>query len=339
MDRTISTNEQLHEALRGLNMSPTLEVKSEYEQRSPDVHDTEPHVHSLPKGSTALYSSGNMLRNLSGLQTDGNNKLDALNDNLVRTQNMLGDIFKALNKQTELLATIARNTADTGSMGGNGCSTPSRTLFKGSQMTVKDYGFTNPKEVAAELLVSVIRLVEVAVRSRGIKYMSTSDLTRQAATSIIGAVCGREFSRLEGNHGIIKLPENKSSATLRVASRIGTVNGITPTLTADSLRELMHDSECRTFMSAFEQIVERIRYVRVVLPFYEADMLNAMNYPYFDKEGSVICDWSRLSVRNQTATEIVASKFKVREKETVIALMARGASESIAVNTVVSSGQ
>ena len=59
----------------------------------------------------------------------------------------------------------------------------------------------------------------------------------------------------------------------------------------------------------------RLKAIRWMIPYYEADMVNALNYPYFDDDGKVICNWGDLVPRSETNTEarIITAKTKTRE--------------------------
>lgn len=334
-DFTIQNSNQLQEALKKLKVqeqeSPHTELETtlNYPSQSDTDYglDTKP-SNSKTRTSTTQYSTSALLHNLAGLQTTNNTKVDNLTDAINRLTKVVEAVYNQQMKQTELLAAIVRNTAE-------GPRTPVYSSSKSSKLSVKDYGFTNPYDVAAELLIKILKQVEIKVKDQGIKYRSSKTLTKQMASAVIKIACNSEFKSNGLVNRAIKLPDNKEPATMLIASRIGSTDSSNPILTAHAIRELFDDSECRTFMVAFEEVMERLKTLKVLLPFYEGDMINALTYPYFDKEGNVMCTWSKLAPRSETDDENTIMGLKAKEREQLGQLVAKGVSLRAALKAVV----
>lgn len=338
MDRTISNAADLQRALQSLNTnsnSPNIKDEERYTNQNSTIQaqqnfNTQHHEEDTPsklssskaRTTSIQYSTTQLLHNLGGLQTDNNRKIDLVNDSIIRMNRCLEAVLAEQQKQTELLATIARNTAYSMSASLTPTNTGSSSKF--SKLAVKDYGFNNPQDVVSELLIKVLKEVEIQVKNRGIKYRSSRTLTRSIMNQAVKIACVAEFKSPNVANKPIKLPENKDNATIYVASRIGTTDNVNPILTAQAIRELFDDPECRTFMSGVEEIVERLTIIKVVLPYYEADMISSITYPYFDREGEVICDWSKLSSRSETEDESIVISLPAREREKVAKMIAKG---------------
>lgn len=326
-DQTITSSEQLQAALRKMSRPSLNEVKTEprHDKMSPQLESTslEPTVLASP------YSTSGLLQNLCGLQTAGNRKLDMLIDSINLSNRLMEKMLAEQIKQTEVLSAVSRNTANYEPA----MSTPSRaSLSRSSKFAVKDYGFTNPHDVASALLLKMLKQADILIRQRGITYRSTETLTKSALAGYMKLACDNEFKTTNQHRGQIKLPENKDTATLLVASRVGSVDGTIPILTPSAMRDLMDDPECRTFMSALEIVIERLRTVRLVLPYYESDMLNALQYPFFTKEGELMCNWEHLIPRQQTEAEVTMSKLQSKSKKVYVTLVAKGSRTSSALS-------
>jgi hypothetical protein len=81
------------------------------------------------------------------------------------------------------------------------------------------------------------------------------------------------------------------------------MNGYSPILDSATLRDLFTNSEFRVVSTIFQNIMERLKVIRIILPFYEADIINALVFPYFDKDGGLLCDWNTLQPRVETQEE------------------------------------
>lgn len=333
MNATISNASQLEKALKGLQVSTSnpqsssdtltdpyikQEDKSDNEQNVESYLPTSANAQSSSKSRTSSvqYSTSQLLYNLAGLTTTTNHKLDAMTDSVIRLQGLVETFIVEQKRQTELLGVIARNTSQ-------GYVSPSTPVGPGKVNKVKDYGFNNPIDVAAELIIKICREVDIQARSRGIRYRSSRELSRQLMNKAISVACSSEFRSTKVSSKPVKLPENKHSATLYIASRIGAVNDINPVLTAQAIRELFDDPECRIFMSAVEEIVDRLSIIRIILPYYEADIISAISYPYFDQEGRAICDWSKISSRSETPDESAVMSLQSKDRERLGIMLAK----------------
>lgn len=160
--------------------------------------------------------------------------------------------------------------------------------------------------------------------ARGNRYRSTRVMNESMMNKAVKIACEAEFKTSEGIKQPIKIPDNKNPMTLHVASRVGTVDGMSPILNAETLRDLFNNTECRAFMSIVQDIMERLRIIGVVIPFYEADMIKAISFPYFDADGKVICDWTKIVQRNETNDEAIVMTASITKRETIGKMIAKG---------------
>lgn len=342
MDHTIRNVSELEQALANLSHEPVNNVTTTDRlpasnifnaQQQPDIRREDAKSTTASRTSSNQYSSNTLLYNLSGLQTTTNNKLDSIADGILRMQQTMQNIYEQQVKQTELLATIARNTT----LSTSNVTSPNRESLglKTSNLTVKSFGFTNAQSIVSELIIKLLKRVEIQIHSRGRRYRSTRVMEPNMISKAVKVACDNGFKELDGTKSSIKMPDNKNEMTLRVASKIGAVDGLNPVLDANALRELFNDPECRSFMSIVQDIMERIKIVRIMIPFYEADMVNAISFPYFDSEGQVICDWNKIIQRSETPEEAAVITTSITNREKIGSLIARGIGVKAAIRAVI----
>lgn len=318
MNETVNTPEALMKALKALGkpgVYPKAENNGTY---TPDQSNPSAPLHDIP---VTQVSGNQLLSNLCGLQTRTNVMLESLIDATIRNTRAIEELKNQLEKQQETLSAIARNTAN-----GPQQSTLHTQLSIRTQQkyVVKDYGFNNPVDVAAELLIRILKQAEIKIKSRGLDYRSSRSCDRNFTINSIKIVMKCDFRDPIMNAIQTKLPENKDTSTLKVASRIGTLGGIQSVVTPESIRELVMDPECRTFMSAFEGILERLRAVKVGLPFYESDILASIGSPYFNKDGELICEWNNIRSRQESELEREVYVMKAMQRSTLLEMLAKG---------------
>jgi hypothetical protein len=276
------------------------------------------------KERTATYqnSTHHLLMNLSGLQTTTNTKLDILTDSILRLTKAMETIANEQRKQTDLLTRIVSNTAELRIVHENsGSKTKS-----GKQLThkCKDYGFNNGKEVLSEFIMTILKQAEVQIKSRGFGYRSSRTMERRMLDKAIKVLSEVDY-RINGEvKPKIALPSTDSEGCIYLASRIGSLDSIKPVLTPTAITELFNDPACRTMTSAVEEIMSRLPVIRWMIPYYEADIVDALMFPYFDSEGHVLCNWGKLTARDETPEEAEIFNAKVPDKEMLGKLLISG---------------
>lgn len=342
MDQTIRNTSELQQALSNLNNSIPEQINNPTAEYSNNIFQgqTNPQYvsesNSKDRINSSQYSSNQLLYNLGGLQTTTISKIDSLTDAVLRMHQTLQNINSEQKRQTELLSIIARNTVP------NQISTSTigrqTTGDKGNSLTVQQYGFTNARGIISELITKLLKQVEIQMSARGHRYRSTRVMEESTMNRAVKIACNAEFKTLDGVKKSIKIPDNKNSMTLHVASRVGRVDGISPILNAETLRDLFDNTECRAFMSIVQDIMERLTIIGIVLPFYEADMIKAISFPYFDADGKVICDWNKMIQRNETTEEAAVMNTSVTNREKIGTMIARGVPLKSVLRAVIKDG-
>ena len=328
MDNTIRNVSELQEALASLTTSSTKEPDTEISSSTENIRQDSIDLQYIHKPSSksrldsSQYSTNQLLYNIAGLQTGSNNKLDLLTDAVLRMHNTLQNINNEQIKQTELLATIARNTIS--NQVSNPVSIQQKNNNKGNGLTVQQYGFKDVDSIISELIIKLLKQVEIQIIAKGRRYRSTRVLEQNMMVNAIKVARKAEFKDSYGFKKPIKKPDNKNPMIVHLASRIGSVNDISPVLNPETLRELFEDPECSPLMSIIEDIMERLRIIRIMLPYYEADMINAISFPYFDKEGQVICDWNKIVPRHETEEEAQVMNTSIKNRERIGTMIAKG---------------
>ena len=186
----------------------------------------------------------------------------------------------------------------------------------------------------AELLLKLIKQVELQVSSRNKQYKSTRDLNLKTMKQVVKTAVNNNFKINGEFEPSLNLPDNRAQSTLKVASKLGNIDGTNPVLTPEAFRELFDDIDCRVFTTHVEKIIERMQVLRVLLPYYEADILSAISYPYFNKSGEVMCDWNRLVPRSETQYEAAVATATLENRNKIGTMLANGVSEKAAIRAV-----
>lgn len=290
-------------------------------------HDTTSRVNSpapSSKDRTGTYqsSSNQLLVNLGGLQTTTNAKLDVLTDAVLR----LGKSFEALadeqRKQTEVLMRIMQNTAEPK-------ATPQTTSqvtksVKTSSGKCKDYGFTNSMNVISEFILQILRQAEIQIKSQGKGYRSSRTMERVLLDKAITVLCETEYKVGGTTKPKLDIPKTASESCVYLASKIGSTDRVKPIITPQYMIQLFNDPSCRTMISVVSEVLSRLKFIRWMIPYYEADIVNALEYPYFDDDGKVICNWGSINPRSETETEAKILTSKVEKRIMLGKLVIRG---------------
>ena len=336
MDSTIRNATELEEALSKLNSEQDLlpentsTISDISDQQSSKYHRID--LNSKSRISSNQYSTNTLLYNLAGLQTATNTKLDILGDSVLRLTQAIERINIEQVKQTEILATIARNTVSSKAVVST--TTKQSSAGKSNNLTIQQYGFQNTESIVAELIVKLLKQVEIQVSARGRRYRSTRIMEDSTMNRAVKIACKSEFKTGGEIRRPIKMPDSKNSTVLYVASRIGSVDNISPILNAETLRDLFNDTECRTFMCIVQDIMERLCIIHIVVPFYEADMIKSISFPYFDQDGIVLCDWNKLVQRPETSDEALVMTTTITNREKIGALIAKGVPQKAALRAI-----
>lgn len=273
--------------------------------------------------ATNQMGSSRLLHNLAGLQTVNNSKLDMMIDVMNRQNFLLQNIYEEQCKQTEFLSSIARNTSINNISNSNGSEYKSRT--KGGAVSIKEYGFKDGISLISELIIKLLHEAEIKVDAKNRRYRSTRTITLNMVEKAVGVACKVEFKASADIQDVsaIKIPDNKDPTMVQLASKIGSVDDIAPVLNANALREIFINSEFRVFTTIFQTIMDRLKIIRIMLPYYEADIINAISFPYFDKDGELLCDMAKLMPRAETEDEAVMMTSKVTARENVGKMLAK----------------
>jgi hypothetical protein len=351
MDFTIKNVSQLQQGLSKMKRPSEASLPNTPRSNTPttpylpDNHDhyvpdegipideyTTPAINHRPQSSAirtgaSQMSSSALLHNLGGLQTSTNKKLEILTDAVTRLHLSIEKMSRQQMKHEELLAAIVRNTANM-KISIAEAQTPA-TNSKGTKVkggSIKDYDFSTAKQLFAEFLIKLLDLIKVQVTSKGKQYTSMRDMDLKVASQIVSWCMDNEF-RINGELSP-KLDANsqKHPSLVKIASNIGTIEGTRPILTPESFRELLDDVECNYFMSCFQNILERARIIRLLVPFYEADIICSIQYPFFNKTGDVICDWHKIIPRNESPDESRAANGTTTERKKLAGFLAKGMS-------------
>lgn len=316
---------ELESALSAMSQGNSPILTSSRNKQVDTPADSPPDNSQLSLTPTFKYvpgqsSSNSLLHNMAGLQTTTNNNLALINNNIMHLKGVMEKLCTLMEVQNNMLGNMQSSLTQL-TLSSSNPTTPSTS--KVSKGSAQDYGFKSPIDVAADLLIRLLKQVEAEAKSRSINYRSAKPFDRLYASSAIRIVCKNKFADKFSNlsSGIIELPDNKSVATVRIASRIGEIGGISPVMTNESIGQLFEDTECRTFMSGFEEILERLKVISITLPFYEADMINALYHPYFTSDGKIHCKWNLLAARQENERERKVSALGGVKKREILGKM------------------
>ena len=296
---------------------------------------------SASRTSSSQMSTVGLLTNMIALQTSTNNKIDKLTDAVYGLYHSTDKIHKEQVKQTELLNTIARNTANmklTISEGMNAGNTGSTGRSgKDKSGNIKDYKFNTTKQVFAEFLIKLLQKVQIEAISRNKEYTSTRDFDLKVATRLIAGAMDNSF-KIDGQTvDKINAASTTHPSIVKIASELADKDGTTKLLTPESFREIIEDVDSRYFVSCFRQILERLEIMKVLVPFYESDIISAIEYPYFTKNGQIICDWTKIVPRNETEIETRVAVASVGQRNKIAEYLAKGLSQRAAINAALGS--
>lgn len=319
MDNIISSVSELEKALEGMTTyTPPTEDSS-----VPNIDSTvfTPSI-SKVRTSTSQYSTLPLLMNLIAAQTLINFKLGTLSDNILRMHKTLELMHTETVKHTDLLATLTRNTIPTYNPSAD--TTYMSSTPRSKTKLLKDYGFNTTWAVISELLIKLLKQLEIQIVDRGIRYRSQRTLTEQIMSQAIKSVCSTEFKTESGYDPLIKAPDSKNIAVLHVASVIGSdAIGVNPILTPASIRELFDDIKSRPVMSLLQDAVDRLRTVSVLVPHFEGDILKATPYPFFNSQGLPLCNFAAIVPRSETENERLVMDANATMKQKVSAMLCK----------------
>lgn len=277
---------------------------------------------SKDRTSTYQYSTNQLLVNLAGLQTTTNTKLDLLTDSVIRLNKTMEGAVEEQRKHTELLARIMSNTAEPRVVTENTASSSksNRQVARKCQ----DYGFSNNIQVISEFIMIILKQAEIQINSRGKGYRSSRTMERTMLDKAIKILCETNCKMDSKTETKVGIPETKSDGCIYLASKVGSTDSVKPILTPNAIVQLLYDPSCRTMISAVEEIISRISIIRWMVPYYEADILNSLMYPYFDENGYVLCDWSKITPRSETPQEARIFEAPVKKKENLGKMVVSG---------------
>ena len=329
-----NTNSPLSQSHHDLSRSTTpIDTPSITTQNyiTNDTNPNSPTVNSRERTGTYQYSSNQLLLNIAGLQTAANTKLDLLTDSILRLNKTMEGVVNEQRKQTEILTRIMSNTSEPRVVQEN-VSTPGRAS-KQMIHKCKDYGFTSNIQVISEFIMGILKQAEIQIKSRGKGYRSSRTIERTMLDKAIKVLSEVDYNVNSERKAKIDIPETKSEPCVYLASRVGSTDSIKPVLNPYSIIQLFNDPNCRTMTSAVEEIISRLKVIRWMIPYYEADIVESLIYPYFDENGNVICDWSKINPRSESPLEAKIFTAKVDKREILGRLVIKGINFETALKT------
>lgn len=288
-----------------------------------DIRPNSPAINSKERTGTHQYSSNQLLINIAGLQTTTNTKLDLLTDSVLRLNKTMEGIVDEQRKHTELLARIMSNTAEPRMVQENS-GTPTGKSNKQMVHKCKDYGFTNNIQVISEFIMGILKQAEIQIKSRGKGYRSSRTIERVMLDRAIKVLSEVDYNVGSERKSKIDIPETKSAPCVYLASRVGSIDSVKPVLNPHAITQLLNDPNCRTMTSAVEEIISRLKVIKWMIPYYEGDIVESLIYPYFDENGHIICDWSKINPRSETQLEAKILMTKTDNKEVLGRLVVKG---------------
>lgn len=354
MDSTIQSVSNLQKALEELHSRDQQEVVSNPDTESPipnSGRNSNLGTRSYNPRSVGNNTTQGLLTNLAELQTASDDKLSILIDGIIRVQSLLQESISWSRaqhetlvyqievqkeqhaKQMEMLSSISRASASVNTKSNTvSISYTGKTENLGK---IKDYGFIDVASIMADLLSRIVAVLERYVSHRGMRYVSTKSLTVDDIKKCIKIVTSNDYKENGIKYEAPALPGAKDPVVLLMASKLGTnIPGADKKLHAAALRQILLDDNTRTFISSFEIVIKRVKIVRVLLPHYEADIINAMMFPFFNEDGEAICAWDQLSKRNPTPQEEAVMKLKAKRKEDVGKMLLAGVSLNNCIKSI-----
>jgi hypothetical protein len=122
----------------------------------------------------------------------------------------------------------------------------------------------------------------------------------------------------------INIPATSSESCVYLASKIGSTDRVKPIITPEYMVQLFNDPNCRTMMATVEEVMSRLKAIRWMIPYYEADIVNALIHPYFDDDGKVLCNWGYVNPRSETDTEAKIMTMKIESRERLGKMVIQG---------------
>lgn len=303
-------------------VSPWSIPDTDHEPERPRINPIRPS--SKDRTSTYQFSTNQLLVNLAGLQTTTNTKLDLLTDSVMRLNKTMETAVEEQRKHTELLARIMSNTAELRIV--HESPTPSSKANRQTTRKCQDYGFTNGIQVVSEFIMIILKQAEIQIKSRGKGYRSSRTMERVMLDKAVKILSETDYKVGGKAESKINIPETKSDPCVYLASKIGSTDSVKPVLTPHAIIQLLNDPNCRTMVSAIDDIITRIRVIKWMIPYYEADILDSLMYPYFDENGHVICDWSKINPRSENSIEAKIFDAKVAKRENLGKMVIGGVS-------------
>jgi hypothetical protein len=286
-------------------------------------------------GKDHQVSTGQLLRRMGEYQNDTNRKIDMLTDLFARNLSVQTKLLEETMKSNDLTAMLVRN-----SMQGTGAvqveqAAPSTALAKRSLGSCKDYGLNNNTQVIAEFIRVIVNQVIASITEPEHRYPSSQPFDAAGVEKLVKPLT--KFDIREGDHIVPKTipPKTSDRDCVYLASIIGKKDGRSPMISTDLIRQLFSDNECRATASATASILKGMKKLRILLPHYESDIINALgDQPYFDHNGKVLINKSMLVKRGETKLESRAMRCKATEKASIAMEILNGSTPEEAIVTV-----
>lgn len=272
-------------------------------------------------------ASNQLLKELMGLQTQTNLKLDMINENQLRAIRAQEETNSLLSKLYESMSIVARNTIPTtqpiqvAPSAGAGAGTGAT---KSSGGNCKMYGFGGRIQVFSRFIMCVIKATE---SQTGESNMGSSRyLTATFLDKIVTRLLKFDMVIDGQSYGRVNAPQSKDPPCIALARILGATSGTMPQINANSILDIYNSGLCREMLSAAEEIILRMKYLTILLPRHEADIIMSLNsMPYFDSNGDTTCDKSRMERRSERPIETRILDAPPSVKETALEAIIQGA--------------
>lgn len=276
-------------------------------------------------GKSHQMGTGQLIRALGEYQCATNSKLDMLARLYMEQINLSRDLVQEQKRTNDLLTVSVRNSIS------NGMSQPVVQQSSGTKVSklslgsCKDYGLDTNSLVISEFIRVIIDKAIASFTDPRHRYPTSVPLDRARINRLVKALMSNDI--IEGDVTYPKLipPKTRDHECVYLASKLGLKNGVPPMISVDVIRQIFNDTECRAMVSATVTAIKGLKKLRILLPHYESDIINALgDEPYFNEDGEVKFDPKKLVKRSEKSIESMAVRSKPTTTVTIAADILRG---------------
>lgn len=106
-------------------------------------------------------------------------------------------------------------------------------------------------------------------------------------------------------------------------------------LTLEAFREIFNNVKSKFFALCFQKILERMCIIKILILFYEADIICAIEFLYFNKNSKAICNQHKIIPRNKSTSEARIASATILERKVLGHYLARGLSKRAAIGAAI----